>query len=140
MVYRVEYDGEGMELATLNAALNCARNAIANDVERFDGWVVDHDEDINDWFVQAVQNGRRVGPTAVVSGPKVARDRPGGASRGADVVEEWERRVSFIGETPAEAFAMAASWLKRRPEIEALGDIGWHRTATGHQLRIYFRG
>src|SRR6185436_68012 len=95
MAYRVDYNGEDIELATLDAALNCARNAIANDVDRFDGWAVDHDED----------------------------------------VEDWERRVSFVGQTPAEAFAMAADWLERHPDIIALGDIGWHHTPTGHQLR-----
>jgi len=128
MTYRVEYNGEDIELATLDAALNCARNAIANDIDRFDGWAVEHDEGVDDWFVQAVRNGRRVGPTAVIVGPD------------SRVIEEWERRVSFVGSTPAEAFAMAADWLQRRPEIDVLGDVGWHHTANGHQLRIYYRG
>ena len=128
MAYRVVYNGEDIELASLDAALSCARNAIANDLDRFDGWSVEHDEDVDDWFVQAVRNGRRVGRTAVISGP------------GGRVIEEWERRVSFVGRTPAEAFAMAADWLRRRPEVEVLGDVGWHHTAHGHQLRIYFRG
>jgi len=128
MAYRVEYNGEDIELATLDAALNCARNAIANDIDRFDGWAVEHDEDVDDWFVQAVRNGRRIGPTAVITGP------------GGRVIEEWERRVSFVGRTPAEAFAMAADWLRRRPDVDVLGDVGWHHTANGHQLRIYFRG
>jgi hypothetical protein len=133
MAYRVEYNGEDVELATLDAALNVARNAIANDVDRFDGWAVEHDEAVDDWYVQAVRNGRRIGPTAVISGPPpLARPEP-------TVVEDWERRVSFVGATPAEAFAMAADWLGRRPEIETLGDVGWHHTASGHQLRIYFR-
>jgi hypothetical protein len=132
MVYRVEYQGEDLELATLDAALDTARTAIANDVDRFDGWAVDHDDDVNDWFVQAVRNGRRIGPTAVIIGPE--------RKHSPAVVEEWERRVSFIGATPAEAFAMAADWLERRPEIRTLGDVGWHHTASGHQLRIYFRG
>jgi hypothetical protein len=35
---------------------------------------------------------------------------------------------------------MAADWLERRPGIETLGDVGWHHTASGHQLRIYYRG
>jgi hypothetical protein len=128
MAYRVEYNGEDIELATLDAALNCARNAIANDIDRFDGWAVEHDEDVDDWLVQAVRNGRRVGRTAVITGP------------GSRVIEEWERRVSFVGRTPAEAFAMAADWLQRRPDVDVLGDVGWHHTANGHQLRIYFRG
>lgn len=135
MVYRVEYNGEDIELASLNAALDCARNAIANDIDRFDGWAVDHDEDVNDWFVQAVRGGRRVGPTAVIYGPDLS-----GRTHGTAIVEEWEKRISFIGDTPAEAFAMAADWLKRRPDIETLGDVGWHHTSTGHQLRIYYRG
>jgi hypothetical protein len=129
MAYRVEYNGEDVELATLDAALQAARKAISHDVRRLDGWTVDHDDAIDDWFVQAVLDGRRVGPTAVVSGP----------GRRAAVYEEWERRVVFVGETPAEAFAMAAEWLDRRPDIEALGDVGWHHTAGGHQLRLYYR-
>src|SRR5262249_23553704 len=128
MAFRVEYKGEDIELATLDAALNCARNAIANDLERFDGWTVDHDDDADDWFVQAVRNGRRIGPTAVIY--TADRNRPA-------VVEDWERRVSFIGKSPAEAFAMAADWLDRHPDVVSLGDIGWHHTPTGHQLRIY---
>ncbi|MET0415307.1 MAG: hypothetical protein ABW022_04725, partial [Actinoplanes sp.] len=59
---------------------------------------------------------------------------------GPDVFEEWERRVVFVGETPAEVFALAAEWLDRRPEIESIGDVGWHHTADGHQLRLYYRG
>ena len=133
MVFRVEYNGEGIDLATLEAALDCARTAIANDVDRFDGWAVEHDEDVDDWFVQAVRNGRRVGPLAVISS-LAQRRGPGPA-----IVEEWERRVSFVGQTPAEAFAMAADWLERRPDIATLGDVGWHHTASGHQLRIYYR-
>jgi hypothetical protein len=132
VAYRVEYQGEDIELATLDAALDTARTAIANDLDRFDGYAVDHDEDVDDWFVQAVRNGRRVGATAVISGPGPG-DLPA-------VVEEWERRVSFVGGTPAEAFAMAAKWLKKHPEIGTLGDVGWHHTPTGHQLRLYFRG
>ncbi|GAA0574351.1 hypothetical protein GCM10010172_68720 [Paractinoplanes ferrugineus] len=132
MAYRVEYDGEGIELGTLDAALDCARTAIANDVDRFDGWAVEHDEDVDDWFVQAVRNGRRVGPLAVVTNLGKALVPP--------VVEEWERRVSFVGRTPADAFAMAADWLERRPDVETIGDVGWHHTASGHQLRIYYRG
>jgi hypothetical protein len=132
VAYRVEYNGENIELATLEAALDCARNAIANDVDRFDGWAVEHDEDVDDWFVQAVRNGRRVGPLAVVT--SLGRFVP------PPIAEEWERRVSFVGKTPADAFAMAADWLERRPDIETIGDVGWHHTASGHQLRIYYRG
>jgi hypothetical protein len=185
MAYRVEYNGEDVELATLDAALDAARNAIANDVRRLDGWTVEHDDTINDWFVQAVLDGRRVGPTAVVSGPDpvaggprpvgggrrpvaggsrpvgggrrpVARGsrpvadgpravaggpRPAGPDRRGPVIfEEWERRVIFVGATPAEAFALAADWLEGRPDVKSLGDVGWHHTADGHQLRLYFRG
>jgi hypothetical protein len=129
MAYRVEYNGEDIQLATLDAALDCARNAIANDVDRFDGWAVEHDEQADEWFVQAVRYGRRIGPAAVIFG-----------AREPEVVEEWERRVAFVGRTPAEAFAMAADWLAKRPDIDVLGDVGWHHTGSGHQLRIYYRG
>lgn len=130
MVYRVEYNGEDVELATLDAALDAARHAIAHDIGRLDGWSVEHDDRHDDWFVQAVHDGRRIGPAAIITS----------AGREPVVIEEWERRVVFVGETPAEAFAMAAAWLDRRPEIVALGDVGWHRTADGHQLRVYYRG
>ncbi|MEU8813217.1 hypothetical protein [Actinoplanes sp. NPDC048796] len=135
MTYRVEYNGEDIDFATLDAALDRARRIIADDVGRLDGWTVEHDETVNDWFVQAVRNGRRVGPTAVVTGPRGTRPETGAPT----VYEEWERRVVFIGRTPAEAFAMATEWLTRRPDVEALGDVGWHRTADGHQLRLYYR-
>jgi hypothetical protein len=128
MAYRVEYEGEVVEFAVLDAALDCARNAIVNDLGRIDGWSVEHDEELNDWYVRGVRNGRRIGPTAVITGPSPA------------VWEEWERRVVFVGQTPAEAFAMAAAWLERRPDITVLGDVGWHHTADGHQLRVYYRG
>ncbi|NMO51357.1 hypothetical protein HH310_09165 [Actinoplanes sp. TBRC 11911] len=139
MAYRVEYNGEDYELATLDAALQAARQAIADDIRRLDGWTVDHDDTINDWFVQAVLDGRRVGPTAVVYGPDPVAGGPVPRTRAA-VYEEWERRVIFVGDTPAEAFALAADWLERRPGIEAIGDVGWHHTADGHQLRLYYRG
>ncbi|GAA0511847.1 hypothetical protein Ade02nite_44480 [Paractinoplanes deccanensis] len=135
MAYRVEYNGEDVDFATLDAALDRARKVIADDIGRLDGWAVEHDEAVNDWFVQGVRNGRRIGPTAVVTGPRGARFSAGAPT----VYEEWERRAVFIGRTPAEAFAMAAEWLERRPDIQALGDVGWHRTADGHQLRIYYR-
>ncbi|MFF5078940.1 hypothetical protein ACFY36_17950 [Actinoplanes sp. NPDC000266] len=135
MAYRVEYNGEDIDFATLDAALDRARRVIADDIGRLDGWTVEHDETVNDWFVQGVRNGRRIGPTAIVTGPRGTQ-----AATGAPTVyEEWERRVVFIGRTPAEAFAMAAEWLTRRPDVEALGDVGWHRTADGHQLRLYYR-
>ncbi|MEV4343869.1 hypothetical protein AB0J83_05265 [Actinoplanes sp. NPDC049596] len=135
MAYRVEYNGEDIDFATLDAALDRARRIIADDIGRLDGWTVEHDETVNDWFVQGVRNGRRIGPTAVVTGPRGTRAVTGAPT----VYEEWERRVVFIGRTPAEAFAMAAEWLTRRPDVEALGDVGWHRTADGHQLRLYYR-
>ncbi|XVU23344.1 hypothetical protein ACQPZJ_39765 [Actinoplanes sp. CA-054009] len=136
MAYRVEYNGEDIDFATLDAALDRARRVIADDIGRLDGWTVEHDETVNDWFVQGVRNGRRIGPTAVVTGP---RGTPAAVAGAPTVYEEWERRVVFIGRTPAEAFAMAAEWLTRRPDVEALGDVGWHRTADGHQLRLYYR-
>ena len=133
MAYRVEYGGEEIDFASLDAALDCARTAILDHIGRIDGWAVEHDEAVNEWFVQGVRDGRRVGRTAVVIGPRPRhRSSP-------TVFEEWERRAVFVGDTPAEAFAMAAAWLDKRPDITTLGDVGWHHTADGHQLRVYYR-
>ena len=70
MTYRVEYNGGDIEVTTLDAALDNAKHAIASDVGPISGWTVEHDETINDWFIQGVVHGKVVGSTAVVSGPE----------------------------------------------------------------------
>ena len=152
MTYRVEYNGEDIEVTTLDAALDSARNAIAADVGPISGWTVEHDDAINDWFVQGVRDGTPIGSTAVVSGPEPTVDPrdlgvvvgtdPHGTdiratttprSRGTDM-----RLVTFGGSTPAEAFGQATAWLAGNPDLRTIADVGWHPTANGPELRIYF--
>lgn len=140
MNYRVEYNGEDLELGTLDAALDNAKHAIAADVGPVSGWSVEHDESINDWFVQGVVDGRTVGATAVVTGPEptlTARNVPRHAPASAD---EIARRRVFTGATPADVLGMAANWLAGRPEVAAVDDLGWRPGPDGFELRIYYRG
>src|SRR5919112_2409591 len=125
MTYRVEYNGEDIEVTTLDVALDSAKNAIAADVGPISGWTVEHDDAINDWFVQGVLDGTPVGPTAVVSGPEPtaptdprdlgvvvgaeadeARVRPTTTPRSRQA-DGWARVAVFGGSTPAEAFGNA---------------------------------
>jgi hypothetical protein len=138
MTYRVEYNGDDIEVATLDAALDNARNAIAADVGPISGFSVEHDETINDWFVQGVRNGAPVGPTAVVSGPEemvTATPAPAPADEG----DGWVQMVTFAGPTAADAFASATAWLAGRAAVVAVTDVGWQPTATGYRLRLYVR-
>jgi hypothetical protein len=152
MTYRVEYNGEDIEVTTLEAALDSAKNAIAADIGPISGWTVEHDDTINDWFVQGVLDGSPVGPTAVVSGPEPtappyprdlgvvvgpkadeARIRPTTTPRSRRV-----EAVSFAGGTPAEAFGQAVAWLAGRPGAD-VSDVAWRPTAHGGELRIYYQ-
>ena len=161
MTYRVEYNGEDIEVTTLDAALDSAKNAIAADVGPISGWTVEHDDAINDWFVQGVLDGTPIGPTAVVSGPEPIGPPPSPDPRDLGVVVgaqadetgirattsprsagvgggEWVRVVGFGGSAPAEAFGKATALLAGRPDV-AMTDLGWHATAHGPQLRVYYR-
>ncbi len=111
MTYRVEYGGGDIEIPTLNEAIEGAKQAIAADVGPVGEWSVEHDEAINDWFVQGYVNGRPVGPTAVVSGPEptTAVDPPP-ARPGAGDLDGWLRSITFDGVTPAEVFGKATAW------------------------------
>jgi hypothetical protein len=136
MTYRVEYNGEDIELATLDGALDSAKNAIAADVGPVNGWSVEHDETINDWFVRGTLNGSPFGPTAVVSGPEpIAPAAPSGRVYSSGDVDDWARRVTFAGATAAEAFDRAAGWLAARPEVVTLADVSWQ----AGELRLYYR-
>jgi hypothetical protein len=138
MTYRVEYNGGDIEVTTLDAALDNAKNAIAADVGPISGFSVEHDETINDWFVQGVRNGSPVGPTAVVSGPEAvvtATATPTPADEG----DGWVQLVSFSGPTAADAFATATNWLAGRAAVVSVTDVGWQQTATGYRLRLYVR-
>jgi hypothetical protein len=139
MTYRVEYNGDDIEVTTLDAALDNARSAIAADVGPISGWTVEHDETINDWFVQGVRNGTPVGPTAVVSGPEpVATAGPAPLGPGGDP-DGWVQRVSFTGPTAAEIFGTAATWLSGRAAVVSVSDVSWQSAAGGYQLRLYFQ-
>jgi hypothetical protein len=140
MTYRVEYNGDDIELATLDVAIDNAKQAIAADVGPISGWTVEHDETINDWFVQGVLDGSRIGPTAVISGPEItAPASPSGQVYPSAGAGDWSRRVSFAGATPVEVFDRAAAWLAQRAGLITVGDVSWQPDASGPRLRIYYR-
>lgn len=141
MTYLVEYNGADLEVATLDAAIDNAKHAIAADVGPVSGYNVDHDETINDWFVQGVRAGEPIGPTAVVSGPEPVMPTvvaPVSPARHQAAEDNRPYRVSFSGSTPAEVFAMATSWLAGRPDITDVGDVAWASDGSAHRLRIYY--
>jgi hypothetical protein len=134
MTYRVEYNGGDLEVTTLDAALDNAKNAIAADIGPISGWTVEHDETINDWFVQGVINGEPIGPTAVVSGPEPMVAPAAAPRHPARDVDGWVQTLSFGGPTAAEAFAAATSWLNARASVIRVTDVSW----SDGRLRIYF--
>ena len=134
MSYRVEYNGGDVEVMTLDAALDSAKNAIAADIGPVSGWTVEHDETINDWFVQGVIDGHRVGPTAVVAGPELTMAPVAAPQHPAREVDGWVQRVSFGGANVAEAFAGATNWLNGRASVLHVTDVSW----SDGQLRLYF--
>jgi len=144
MTYRVEYNGDDLEVSTLDAALDNAKHAIAADVGPITGWSVEHDEMINDWFVQGVRAGERIGPTAVVSGPEPVglppEPAPAPVSPARYPLDDDDRphRVTFTGVTPAEVFARATTWLAGRPDVTQVGDLGWASDSSAYRLRIYY--
>ncbi|AGL19650.1 hypothetical protein [Actinoplanes sp. N902-109] len=139
MTYRVEYNGEELEVENLDSALDNAKHAIAADLGQISGWAVEHDETINDWFVQGVLDGRAVGPTAVVTGPEPTMAADTFPRHAPAAAEREALRMTFTGATPSEALQMAATWLAGRPEILDVDDVGWHPTRTGYEARVYYR-
>lgn len=167
MTYRVEYHGSDVEVSTLDAAIEAAKDAILGDVGPVSAWTIEHDETINDWFVQGVTDGEPVGSTAVVAGPEpmdvgVQLDTPqhhydgiGGApglyrsqpsagpsrpSAGPSSDEAF-RSVLFAGVTPGEAFGKATTWLAGRPNPVAISDVSWRSASEAgepFQLRVYY--
>jgi hypothetical protein len=141
MTYRVEYNGGDLEVGTLDAALDNAKNAIAADVGPVSGWSVEHDEMINDWFVQGVRSGQRVGPTAVVSGPEPVAppvEAPVSPARHQAADDTRPYRVAFTGVSPAEVFSMATTWLAGRPDVAEVSDVAWASDQDACRLRIYY--
>jgi hypothetical protein len=138
MTYRVEYNGGDLEVTTLDAALDTAKHAIAADVGPISGWTVEHDETINDWFVQGVLDGAPVGPTAVISGPEPVVSAAAAPQRPQER-DGWVRCVSFTGATAAEAFATATSWLSGRAAVVTVSDVSWQASGAGYRLRLYFQ-
>lgn len=159
-MYRVEYNGSDMEAATLDSAIEGAKQAIAADIGPVSGWTVEHDDTINDWFIQGVADGVPIGPTAVVSGPEptMTADPPGrpadnGAPVGGGLYRSgqsvgsadggWVRAISFTGVTPAEVFAKATSWLTTHPDTVEVSDVGWQNSPEGPdtcRLLVHYRG
>jgi hypothetical protein len=131
----VEYNGGDLEVMTLDAALDNAKNAIATDIGPISGWSVEHDETINDWFVQGVINGEKIGPTAVISGPEPMVAPVAAPAHPAGEADGWVRCMSFGGATPVDAFAAATSWISARAAVVAVTDVGW----SDGRLRIYFQ-
>lgn len=159
MTYRVEYNGGDVEVFTLDEAIEDAKNAILNDVGPVSGWTVEHDEAINNWFIQGVRSGELVGSTAVVSGPEpiaVPDELPGAhrdgtaaphrhhAHRAPDVLSDdggLLHSVSFSGITSTEVFGKATTWLAGRADAVAVTDVAWHQTAHPQEpfeLRLYY--
>lgn len=134
MNYRVEYNGGDLEVTTLDAAMDNAKNAIAADLGPISGWTVEHDESINDWFIQGVLNGEPVGPTAVITGPDPMVASVAAPSHPARDTDGWLQRVSFSGQTVAEAFGAATSWLNSRASVITVTDVSWSEG----RLRLYF--
>lgn len=132
MTYRVVYNGIDAEENTLNGAIEYAKTLITNDVGPMAAWKVEHDELINDWFVQGVQEGADVAYTATVVGPesvgpveesRVSEPYGPGEEAGADA----RLRVrTFTGGTPAEVFGKATAWLAGSPSPVGVADLGWH--------------
>jgi hypothetical protein len=155
MTYRVEYNGRDVEATTLDTAIEDAKNAIAADVGPVSTWTVEHDETINDWFVQGVINGSPVGSTAVIAGPEPTPELPAVPYRDdrrsvyrsshaavqADEREEWLRSITFTGITPAEVFGRATTWLAARPDAVTLSDVGWRAPSGGevYELHLHYR-
>ena len=137
MTYRVEYNGGDLEVTTLDAALDNAKHAIAADVGPISGWTVEHDETINDWFVQGVLDGEPVGPTAVISGPEPVATAAAAPPPPGHEPDGWVRCVSFTGATAADAFATATSWLSGRASVVTVSDVSWQTSARGYRLRLY---
>jgi hypothetical protein len=169
MTYRVEYNGSDIEVFTLDAAIEDAKDAIAADVGPISAWTIEHDETINDWFIQGLVDGAPVGATAVVTGPEPTTtptaaqaiapaiapdslpgshrdDRSAGVYRSSHASaadDEWVRSIVFTGVTPAEVFGKATTWLARHPAAVAISDVGWRtstESAEAFQLRIHYQG
>ncbi|HEX8346980.1 MAG TPA: hypothetical protein VF657_19920 [Actinoplanes sp.] len=157
MTYRVEYNGSDAEITTLDAAVEAAKHAILTDVGPVSGWTIEHDEAINDWFIQGVRNGELVGSTAVVTGPEPvmgADELPGAVRHDADRYQphraadpydggdQTVRSVSFAGISATEVFGKATTWLAGRADGIAISDVAWREAGNAHtpcQLRIYYR-
>lgn len=161
MTYRVEYNGSDIEVFTLDAAIEDAKDAIAADVGPISAWTIEHDETINDWFIQGLVDGAPVGATAVVTGPEptaaptTAPDSPPGSHRddrsagayqsshASASDDQWVRSIVFTGVTPAEVFGKATTWLAGHPAAVAISDVGWRtstESAEAFQLRIHYQG
>jgi hypothetical protein len=148
MTYRVSYNGIDVEESTLNGAIEYAKSLIANDAGTVTAWRVEHDELINDWFVQGTLDGEPIAYTATVVGPDsvgpVEESRLGEQHHGTTGNEEGADRVrskSFGGQSPAEVFGRATAWLAGQPTAVVVADVGWHYLPNSPEpldLTIYY--
>ena len=155
-MFQIEYDGQYHEAATLNAALDWAKQLVADSSYRLDGCTIEQDELTNTWYVQGVVDGNQVGAAVVISGPDagtpppVASHEPEGTVSSstrnnhrapADTeFDGWSRLVVISGTTPAEVFGKVAGWLadQRSPvHVTAVRPIT-RRPDRYFALEVYF--
>ncbi len=161
MTYRVQYNGIDVEAATLESAIEYAKSIITDDAGPMTTWTVEHDEVVNDWFVQGIREDSPLEYTATVAGPEpvapveeassgnhpwLADDahRPGTWHPVAPPDDDRDERLrsrSFTGATPAEVFDKATAWLAGRHGSVGVIDLGWHHRPDSYEplnLTIYY--
>ncbi len=130
-MYEIEYAGQYHEATTLNAALDWAKQLVADEPHQLDGCDIEHDELTNTWYVQGVADGQHIGAAVVISGPDAGTPQAdttsgspsltspslspirGGAAYVDVEFDGWARCVVISGTTSAEAFGKVAGWLAR---------------------------
>jgi hypothetical protein len=155
MTYRVQYHASSVEAPTLEAAIEYAKSMIVEDAGEMAAWRIEHDDVVNDWFVQGTPDGS-LQYTATVAGPEPVPDLddavpaqpaevyPGRPARPTRPDEDGAvvRCRSFAGGLPAEVFGQATAWLAAAGDSVELLDLGWHQLADGAaplDLRVYYR-